>query len=73
MTQIPVAEDQKLIIEAIKIVKAELGAIDPQDWLRQGETCVRLATLYSLLDVDYIMNILIDQKEPEVGILRSIA
>lgn len=43
--------DQVLILEAIGQVKRELEDKKAESWIVTGEVMVRLATLYSLLDV----------------------
>jgi hypothetical protein len=55
-------EDQIMILNAIKLVKEELIRewTDPDsNWIKQGEVLMRLTTLYSLLDVDRIMVLMI--------------
>jgi hypothetical protein len=47
-------QDQVLILQAVKQVKAELERCDPNQWITQGEIMLRLVTLYSLLDIDRI-------------------
>jgi hypothetical protein len=48
-------QDQVLVMGAIKVVKQELAKSNSENWIEQGEIVVRLATLYSLLDIDKLM------------------
>ena len=57
-------DDQALILQGIRQVKAELEkqhAENPEDWLTLGHILLRLQNLYSLLDVDKLAE-LVDQE-----------
>jgi len=50
-------QDQLLVLEAITKLKHELEKAKHDSWVKQGEIAVRLATLYSLLDVETLKRV----------------